>query len=746
MLNTATQIFNTSGFMPHGHCFLWTPLLLWSYVVSDMVIALSYYSIPLALWYFARKRSDLPFRWVFLLFGIFVMACGTTHLFAIWNIWEPNYWADAGIKGITAVASIITATALWPLIPRALAIPSSAELAQANLNLHNEMRKRREIENQLQETNQMLERRVTERTAELESANRKLLQEVVERKHSEESLRLRDRAIEASINGIMIFDSSLPDRPVIYVNPAVEHITGYTAQEVVGRNGRFLVRDDKDQTGLAEIRAALREGRPASAVIRSYRKDGSLFWNELFVAPVRNDSGQVTHSVSIINDVTDRIRYEEELEHQANHDALTGLANRNLLDDRLDQAIASAYRYERLMAVVYLDLDNFKVINDSLGHKVGDELVKMAAQRLSRSMREVDTVARIGGDEFVLVFSDAKQEEMVTVALQRIQEAIAAPFAIEEQELYVTCSMGASLFPRDGRDGQTLLKNADAAMYQAKEHGRNTFRFYISEMNAMVTKRLTLERGLRHALERAEFVLHYQPQIDFANGAIFGAEALVRWQHPDLGLLAPDHFIQVAEETGLIVPIGEWVMDTACAQNATWQKQGLPPIVMAVNLSARQFRQENLSVVITRVLERHGLQPRWLELELTESMVMQNAEQTVATLRELNRLGVRIALDDFGTGYSSLNYLKRFPIDKLKIDQSFVRDLTRDPDDAAIVLAIIAMAHSLNLKVIAEGVETREQFDYLQSHNCDEVQGYYFSKPVPAHEFAELLRDGNGKT
>jgi len=436
----------------------------------------------------------------------------------------------------------------------------------------------------------------------------------------------------------------------------------------------------------------------------------------------------------------ERKRYQEQLEHQANYDALTGLPNRNLLLDRLKQAVF-AQRHVRSIALVFIDLDHFKFINDSLGHNAGDKLLQHMAERLRSVVRDGDTVSRLGGDEFILILNDQHNEEIIFRAMQRIITKLSEPVSIDGHELYVTCSAGISLHPQDGPDIETLLKNADAAMYRAKERGRNNFQFYTSEMNQLVNERLALESSLRRALERREFLLHYQPKVDLRTGAIVGAEALVRWQHPEWGLMYPDRFISLAEETGLIVPIGEWVLRTACEQNRAWQDAGLRPVTVSVNLSARQFRQKALFKTVAQILSETGLRPQHLEMELTESMVMHNAEAAITILKKLKEIGVQLSVDDFGTGYSSLSYLKSLPIGILKIDRSFVRDIiARGGRDGGILAqAIISLGHSLKLKVVAEGVESEAQLKFLKAHRCDETQGYYFSKPVPPEECGRLL-------
>ena len=443
----------------------------------------------------------------------------------------------------------------------------------------------------------------------------------------------------------------------------------------------------------------------------------------------------------VVEDITERKAAEARIEQLVFYDPLTGLPNRVLGLDRLQQGISAASRHGHTLAVMVVDLDLLKHINDSLGHAAGDRLLQEAACRLSGCVQENDTVARIGGDEFVVILNDVMEDAMGTLA-QKFLGAMREPFALDGHALHVRCSIGVALHPRDGNDAQTLLRNADAAMYRAKEQGRDTARFYTDEMNRKALERLALEEDLHQALARGEFVLHYQPRVDLRNGEITGLEALVRWQHPEKGLIPPDRFIPVAEETGLILPLGEWVLHEACTQAAAWAREGLDPGSMAVNLSARQFRQADLLEKVAATLRETALSPGSLELEITESMIASQVESAVATLDRLNALGVRLAIDDFGTGYSSLNQLKRFSVQVLKIDKSFVDGIPSDPDDTTIVTTIVSMAHDMQLRVVAEGVETEAQLAFLRRRGCDEMQGYFFSEPVPALAAESLLREG----
>ena len=557
-------------------------------------------------------------------------------------------------------------------------------------------------------------------------------------KHRDESdLRLLRRAVESTENGVVIADARLPDMPVVYVNAAFERITGYRADEVLGRNCRFLQGDDSDQIGRLEIRHGIAQGQEARALLRHYRKDGAVFWNDLHVNPVRDEAGVITHYVGVQNDVTERQRYQDQIAHRATHDELTGLPNRTLLLDRLQQAIAAAARSGRGVGVIFIDLDDFKLINDSLGHGAGDVALRAIATRLAACVREVDTVARFGGDEFVLVIAEQAGSGGVDRVIARIEAAFAEPLDIAGALHYLTGSIGYCCYPQHGDDAESLLMRADSAMYQAKQAGRNCVTEYRSEFDAVASERLFLVARLREALAYDEFVLHFQPLFR-ADGAPSGLEALVRWQHPDQGLLLPGRFIDACENSGLIVPLGRWVLREAARHHALLVAHGLAHLTISINVSALQF-QPGLLDDVQAAMESHRLPPGALEIELTESAVMADPEAAIAIMKRLKALGVGVAVDDFGTGYSSLAYLKRLPITRLKIDQSFVRDLGRDEDDEAICASIIALARSLKLGTVAEGVETEGQRRWLLAHGCDELQGYLLGRPAAFGDIVAML-------
>lgn len=549
----------------------------------------------------------------------------------------------------------------------------------------------------------------------------------------------RYRNLFASIrDAIIIADFS---RTIIDANqPALRTLFGYETSEVLGQSTAMLYAGPEqfEVTGREVFnRRDTVEGQLLE--VRFRRKSGEVFFGEVSALKLQDEKGVPVGNIGIIRDITERRRHEEQLKHLATHDELTGLANRALLLDRLEQSLHYARRSGRLVGVLLLDLDRFKVINDSLGHAFGDKVLCLVAQRLRKLVREADTLARLGGDEFVILLAEVAEPADVGLVAAKILQHLAEPLWIEGRDVRLTASLGVSLYPRDSDDGAILIRNADLAMYRAKRDGSGTVGFYSPEMNQRIRETLELEGALRQALEREEFRLHYQPKVDLASGRIIGCEALVRWYHPQRGLVSPADFIPLTEETGLIVPLGTWVLKEACRQARAWQIDGLPVLSVAVNLSARQFRKGDLPQLVNETLQDVGLDPTLLELELTESMVMDDPAGAERTMRTLKNLGVGLSLDDFGTGYSSLNYLRRFPVDNLKIDRSFIHHVATDPSGASVVASVIDIAHNLGLTAVAEGVETREQLAFLIGCGCDMLQGYLFSKPLPAKEFADLL-------
>jgi diguanylate cyclase (GGDEF)-like protein/PAS domain S-box-containing protein len=516
---------------------------------------------------------------------------------------------------------------------------------------------------------------------------------------------------------------------------------GYdSAQELVASVTDISQQVYVDPESREELARLLRElGMVKNFECAVRRKDGSQMWFSANVQAVYEDGVLVGYE-GTNEDITTRKVAEDRVQYLAYYDALTGLPNRTLLRDRLTKALADARRQKYKIALLFLDLDGFKDINDSLGHAVGDLFLQEVAVRLKRYAREQDTVARLGGDEFLIMLTHVEDVSDAAVAAERFMGAMSGEVEIEGHHINVSCSVGISIFPEHSADEETLIRNADAAMYSAKTSGRHHFRFFTEDMNAQVAEKLTLENGLRRALDRKEFFLMYQPQMDIATGKVTGLEALLRWQHPELGLVPPDKFIRIAENSGLIVPIGEWVLRTACSQAKKWQDEGIPAISVAVNVSAVQFRQAGFCELVRKVVQDTGLAPQYLELELTESLLLANADVTVSVLQELKAMGVTLAIDDFGTGYSSFSYLRQFHVNNLKIDRSFINDVATNPDDAAITAAIIGMAKSLHLRVIAEGVEDEAQMSFLRAQQCDEIQGFYFSKPLATDDVADDLR------
>ena len=568
-------------------------------------------------------------------------------------------------------------------------------------------------------------------------------QDITERKRAEEELYRAHQMLQTILNTIpqRVF---WKDRNCTYMgcNRAFATDAGLNnPAEIIGKSDFDLVWSETAEVYRTDDKLVMEQGSAKLGYEEIQdRPDGGRVWLRTSKLPLSDREGNVTGVIGTYEDITARKLAEERVQYLAYYDALTGLPNRTLLQDRLAKALAGAHRRKDKVAILFLDLDRFKDINDSLGHSVADLLLQEVAERLKTWAREQDTVARVGGDEFLIVLTGVKDVADAAVATERIVKVMTAEFVVQGHSLSIGCSVGISIFPEHGADGETLIKNADAAMYSAKENGRNRFQFFTEDMNAQVVERLTLENSLRLALDKKELFLVYQPQMDIATGRITGLEALLRWQHPDLGLVPPDKFIRIAENSGLIVPIGEWVVRTACRQARKWQDEGLPAVSVAVNVSAVQFRQEGFCGLVRKVLQETGLSPQYLELELTESLLLANADLMLPVIRELKAIGLTLAIDDFGTGYSNFTSLRQFRVSKLKIDRSFIRDVAVKPDDAAITTAIISMAKSLNLKVIAEGVEDEAQISFLREHQCDEIQGYYFSKPLAVDKVADKLR------
>jgi diguanylate cyclase (GGDEF)-like protein/PAS domain S-box-containing protein len=569
----------------------------------------------------------------------------------------------------------------------------------------------------------------------------------IERKLLEDALFVEKERAQVTLNSIgdAVACTDVSGN-LTFLNHVGEKLTGWSWQEAAGRpmGEVFWILDGTNGEILPNpMHMALRRNRTAHASANSIlvRRDGSEIPIEESVAPIHDREGQAAGAVIVFRDVSAARAMAVQITHSAEHDFLTGLPNRMLLNDRVRQAIALAPRHKKHVAVLFLDLDGFKHINDSLGHPTGDKVLQSVAGRLMDCVRASDTVSRQGGDEFVVLLSEVAESEDVAITARRMLQAVAQPHLIDQHDLHVTTSIGVSVYPDDGLDADTLIKNADIAMYQAKENGRQSFQFFKPVMNARAVERQSIEEGLRRAVERREFVLHYQPKINLTTGAITGAEALIRWMHPTRGLVSPAGFIPIAEQCGLIIPIGAWVRREACAQARAWLDAGLPATTMAVNVSAIEFRDENFLDALFAILRDTGLDPKSLELELTESGLMKHAASTATILRTLKESGILVAIDDFGTGYSSLSYLRKFPIDAVKIDQSFVRQISAG-DDTTIVKAVIGMARGLKLRVVAEGVETLEELAFLRAYRCDEAQGPYFSPPVSAQQFAVLLKNG----
>jgi diguanylate cyclase (GGDEF)-like protein/PAS domain S-box-containing protein len=567
--------------------------------------------------------------------------------------------------------------------------------------------------------------------------------DITERKRIEEALRQSEEKYRTILESIQegYFEVDLNGN-FTFCNDSMSRLTGHSKEKLLGMNHKQFTNEETAKEVFQAFNEVYDTGEPSKGFDwQIIRKDGGEGYIEASLTLKKDSSDKPTGFKGMIRDITERKRIEQQINYMATHDTLTGLPNRLMFNQLLNHAIRSAQRHGKQLAVLFIDLDRFKTINDSLGHEAGDRLLKEIARRFKKSLRAVDVVGRLGGDEFIILTEEVDELSQIETLAHKILTTTIQPMVLQGEECRITASIGISIYPGNGTDEQTLMKNADIAMYFAKEEGKNNYQFYSKDIQFQSNKRFSIETNLYRALERNELSLEYQAKVDFKTGMITGVEALLRWQNPSLGSLTPMQFIPVAEGTGLIVPIGRWVMKTACAQNVAWQRQGLPPVCIAVNLSLRQLMDDKLLEDIQAALDDSGMAPNLLELEITESMVMHNPARLIEVLTNIKKLGVRLAIDDFGTGYSSLAQIKHFPIDTLKVDRSFIRNLSQDSENQAITQAIITMGKNLSLTVVAEGVETQEQKDFLRDHICDEMQGFHFSKPLAPDKFADLLRN-----
>ncbi|NRR29663.1 EAL domain-containing protein [Oxalobacteraceae bacterium] len=590
----------------------------------------------------------------------------------------------------------------------------------------------------LAEERALLEQRVAERTAELAELAGSLEQEVERRRANEEFLRLASQVFEATQDAIVITDER---GAIVTTNPAFTRISGYDGAEVAGQSVTMLQASELNAGAFPLLSQTVRTSGHWSGEIMARRRNGETYPGLLSISSVKDAAGTVVNYVAVFMDITERKAEQHLIDFLSNHDALTGLPNRLLAGERFNHTMAAAKRENQCVAVMCLDLDRFKSVNDSYGTQAGDKALQMVARFLSETVREGDTVTRQGGDEFQIILQDDCLLTDTLVLAQKILAGLRRELRIDGQEIALTSSIGIAVSPSDGSTLDELVRNADTALYRAKETGRDNYAFFTERMDAEIRDKLAIQNQLRGAIARDEFEVHYQPQMCLKTGVMLGAEALLRWDNAVLGKVPPNRFIPLAEEYGLVNAIGEWVLESVCAQIKVWQAQGLGSVKVAVNLAAGQFAHDNTVSFVEATLRRFGIAPEFLGLEITEGTVMGDPDKAVAALRRLKDIGVSISLDDFGTGYSSLGYLKRFPIDVLKIDKSFVDDVTTNANDAAIALSVISLAHNLNMRVIAEGVETRAQVDFLAERGCDEMQGYYFSRPVNAEAFGALLRE-----
>lgn len=823
---------NLAGLIPHGYCIKWAPEILWTYVISDSLVALAYFSIPAVLAFFVRQRKGLHFRWIYLMFSAFILACGTTHLMSIVLLWHPMYVLDAMIKALTAIVSVATAILLVRLIPDALKLPSHQQLESeiserkaAQLELQESESRLKAISQQLvslveaipdailfsdaqgrllvinehaihlcrlhnldwhgktyrelafwppdhlekqirlfsneemvwdaghlimfedqtvNDEGRLIEVEVRKTPIFHENGQRKgmviLCRDISNIKRAEKELRIAETTIESQ-EGILVTDEN---NIILRVNRAFTRLTGYLPEEVIGQRPSILKSGHHDPAFYRAMWNTLDREKFWQGEVWDRRKNGEIYPKWLTIHTVREVDGRVSNYVATFTDLSRHKEAEEALHRLAYYDPLTDLPNRRLLQEQLQQALSNSVITRQYGAMLMSDLDHFKTINDTMGHQFGDQVLIEMAARIKACLRQEDIVGRLGGDEFIILLQNLGEEENQASANaeevgHKILQSVTPPISIDDQDRYCSISIGISLFHENSNSVDEILKCADAALYQAKDAGRATLRFYDPEMLASLESNMLLEFDLHHALQQDQLELYYQAQVD-CSGNIFGAEVLLRWVHPLRGMVSPVEFIPIAEESGLILPIGKWVLQTACEQLKAWEKNPLTKSLhLAVNISARQFQQCDFVAQIIEILENTGTNPTKLKLELTESLVLHNVTDTIEKMRELKKTGVRFSMDDFGTGYSSLAYLKKLPLDQLKIDRSFVRDILVDPSDAVIAQTIIGMGHNLGLNVIAEGVETEEQRACLEQIGCDAFQGYLFNKPLPVKEFEQFV-------
>ena len=838
---------------PIGETFNWAPGILFLYALSHLLIILSCYSIPAAFAYFVWFRKDLQHRWIFLVFGIFILAYGMTHLLSLILLWKPVIWLDIAVKLFTAAISVATAYMVVKITPHALKIPNPTQLAteveeeiqerrEAYVALKTTEISLRESREQLRKANMELEARVESRTQELarqtavlrriidsipdliilkdtnsaylgsnkafeeftgkseeehigktdfdlfdpnlavtfRSLDRQILdtgqthsqeewvtypdghkallstvktpfygpdgevlglvgisRDITDRVDAENSLRQAATVFESTREGVMITNA---DKRILMVNRAFTELLGYTEAEVLGQSTDMLQSPRHDQQFFRRMWTEIKTIGHWQGEVWNRRKSGDEFPQLLSISTVKDNEGKVTQYVSVFTDISKIKETEAELEFLAHHDPLTRLPNRRLLLSRIRHAIETVKRDGGMLALLMLDLDRFKDVNDSFGHTTGDELLQQVADRLTKRLRTVDTLTRLGGDEFTVLLQGIANREDAGRVASEIVTMLGEPWFLSNGfEVRIGSSVGITLFPDHCTTAEEMLQQADTALYQAKEEGRGRFKYFTEDLTLAARERIALEAALRRAITENELRVYYQPQIDIATGNMVGAEALLRWQHPEEGMMLPSRYIAVAEETGLIGAIGDWVLNETCRQGKEWLDAGYRPITLAVNLSPQQFHHKDIAALVSQALEKSGFPASHLELELTETILIKREQDAVEKMHLLRAQGIRLAIDDFGTGYSSLSYLKRFPLDVLKIDKSFVDDIPAKRDDMEIANTVIAIGHTLGFKVLAEGVETPEQLEFLKAQGCDLYQGFLMSPPLPADEFEKML-------